>query len=535
MATNVNLACSVHQHSLSHPDLLAAVGGKVALTYAQLAGKAAGIATCLQQNANLARRRDGALPRVGVIGSRSVEACVAMLGACWAGATYVPIGPKLPEDRVLAILSQCDLSAIIADDAGAKLLTEAVLAAGTPLIITPNAQALCTAPAGVTVIDIESVFAAVADAGVVALQEPAPVQPEDLAYIIFTSGTTGVPKGVMIPYSAVTPFLLTMSDLLGLTAEDRVLETCELTFDVSVNNMFVTWAAGASLFILPATQVMNAVKFARVNELTVWNSVPTLIGMLRQIKVLTPGSLPSMRAALFAGEPLTQGVVQMWRDAAPDSTIYDLYGPTEATVFCMLQVVGEPPLLTPGRDLIAIGKPLPGCEAAVVDAKGSVVPDGSHGELAMAGVQLATGYLNAEELTASRFPTLNGKRWYLTGDLAMRDASGVFHCFGRIDNQVKIAGNRVELEEIEAHLRNVTKAEVVGVVAHPIVGGLAQGVVAFIGGTAVDSAKVIAELKTKMPGYMVPSKVIALEQMPVNQSGKVDRRALRARLEADPA
>ena len=527
MALNRNLALAVHQHSLQKPDAICVADNKTSLTYGAVARRAFQLAAYLRNNAPMARQ-DREPPRVGVLGTRSIDACVGVLGACWAGATYVPIGPKLPEERVLAILAQCNLSAIIVAPEGVHLLTKRVLAAGTPLIICPEASTLPSAPDGVRVIDSRDVF----NSPIGEITEPAAMPANDNAYIIFTSGTTGVPKGVMITYSAINAFLDTMSKLLQLTPEDRVLETCELTFDVSVHNMFVTWAAGASLYVLPPTQVMNAVRFVRTHDLTVWNSVPSLVGMLRQIKALAPRSMPSLRKALFAGESLTTGIVYSWFAAAPGSTVYDLYGPTEATVFCMLQIVGNPPLLTPGRDLIAIGKALPGCEAVVVDERGNAVEDGTQGELAMAGVQLAKGYLNDPEKTAARFPILDGKRWYLTGDRAMRDATGVFHCFGRIDNQIKVLGNRVEIEEIESHLRTVTGAQMVGVVAYPVVDSVAQGVVGFIGAPGVDSPKVLADLKSRLPAYMVPSGIIALKQMPTNQNGKVDRRALRDKLEA---
>jgi amino acid adenylation domain-containing protein len=530
MKPNRNLAFAVHHFSRQTPGAVCIADNKSSLTYRDVAQRAARLAAALRLNA-LSDRHDGEPARIGILGSRSMDACVGVLGACWSGATYVPIGPKLPEDRVLAILAQCNLSAIIAAPEGVHLLTEKVLSSGPSLIICPGSEALACAPPGVKIIDSAEVFSTSVDP----VSEPVPVRAEDNAYIIFTSGTTGIPKGVMIAYSAVNAFIDTMSELLCLTSEDRVLETCELTFDVSVHNMFVTWCAGAALYVLPPTQIMNAIKYVRTHALTVWNSVPSLVGMLRQIKALAPGSMPSMRKALFAGESLTVGIVDSWRAAAPNSTVYDLYGPTEATVFCMLQIVGDPPLLTPGRDLIAIGKALPGCEAAVVDEKGNKVPDGTQGELAIAGVQLAKGYLNAPEQTATRFPTINGKRWYLTGDQAMRDPNGVFHCFGRLDNQIKVLGNRVEIEEIEAHLRKVTGAEMVGVIAHPVVDGVAQGLVGFIGATQIDSPRVVAELKTRLPAYMVPGRVIALEHMPTNQNGKVDRKALRSALDATRA
>jgi len=271
--------------------------------------------------------------------------------------------------------------------------------------------------------------------------------------------------------------------------------------------------------------VMNAVKFAQNSGLTVWNSVPSLAGMLRQIKALKPDSLSALRLTVFGGEQLPEGVVEAWQSAAPNSTVFNLYGPTEATVFCLAQAT--PLSITPGRGVVAIGAPLPGSEAAIFDPHGRPVADGTPGELAIAGVQLAAGYHGTPELTAARFPTRDGKRWYLTGDLAIKDAAGTFHCLGRIDNQVKVMGYRVELEEVDAHLRVASGADVVGSVAWPLVDGMAHGIVSFIGAPTINSASVIADLKARIPPYMVPSRVIALDKMPLNQSGKVDRHALR--------
>jgi acyl-coenzyme A synthetase/AMP-(fatty) acid ligase len=187
--------------------------------------------------------------------------------------------------------------------------------------------------------------------------------------------------------------------------------------------------------------------------------------------------------------------------------------------------------LVPGRDEVAIGRPLPGSDAMVVDAAGHPVPDGSTGELALAGVQLADGYLDAPELTAARFVTLHGQRWYLSGDLAMRDAAGDFHCLGRIDNQVKVLGHRVELEEVDAYLRQVTRAPVAAAVAWPVVGGAVQGLVGFVCGNGIDEKQTLQALKGRLPAYMVPARVLAIGTMPVNASGKVDRLALRQLLE----
>ena len=149
-------------------------------------------------------------------------------------------------------------------------------------------------------------------------------------------------------------------------AGDRALEVCELSFDFSVLDMFATWQVGASLHVLPANRVMNAVKFARESRLTVWNSVPSLVGMLNQIKALKPGALPDLRLTVFGGEPLPVDTVEAWQQAAPNSVVYNLYGPTEVTVSCLSQPVTDPLPVTPKRNVIAIGSPFPGIEAAIL-------------------------------------------------------------------------------------------------------------------------------------------------------------------------
>ncbi|MHB8791488.1 MAG: AMP-binding protein [Desulfobulbaceae bacterium] len=526
-APGFNLADAVYRHSLRDPARLAIACEGVELSYGELADRAGRIAAALASSP--AWRADpGFLPRAGILASRSIDACAGLLGTSWAGGTYVPIGLKSPEDRLLAILDQCRLSALICDAQGAKLLTARVLAACPPLVLLPEPGGGLPAGSGLeqNILDLHSLPA------VASLAPPVAIQPADLAYIIFTSGTTGLPKGVMISAAAVHHYIEVATGLLGLAADDRALEVCELSFDFSVLDMFATWHAGASLHILPANRVMNAVKFARESRLTIWNSVPSLAGMLGQIKALAPGVLPDVRLTVFGGEPLPLGIVEAWRQAAPNSVVYNLYGPTEVTVSCMSQPVAHPPVVTPKRDVIAIGTPFPDISAAILTGDRQIAPAGEPGELALAGVQLAVGYLNAPELTAARFPIINGTRWYLTGDLALRDAAGTFHHLGRIDNQIKVLGNRVELEEIDTHLRELSRAELVATVGWPVADGSVKGLIAFVAGSPVTTDQILTGLRRRLPAYSVPSRIITIEQMPLNSNGKVDRSALIRTLES---
>ena len=281
---NHNLASAVHRHSLTHPHSLAVTSEGRELSYRQLARGAAAIAACVSQSPDWLQG-DGKPPRVGVLASRSVDACLAVLGASWAGTTYVPIGTKLPEERVLTILSLCNFSALIADADGAKLLTKRVLSAGPPLVILSGAgKYQAEGHSGVELYDIDALPEA-------ERSEPGMMAASDPAYIIFTSGTTGVPKGVIISSGSIRHYVETVASLLGLESSDRAIETLELTFDVSLHNMFTTWQVGASLHVLPAGRVMSAVKFASDHRLTVWFSVPSLVGQLKQIKALSANAL----------------------------------------------------------------------------------------------------------------------------------------------------------------------------------------------------------------------------------------------------
>lgn len=521
-----NPAQGLHRQSLTRAHALALSCAGSQWSYAQLTRQAAGLAAHWRAQP-LWPGPDEAAPRVGILASRSAEACIAALAAHWAGATYVPLGLGWPEERIRSVMARCRLSALVADAQGARLLSEAVL---------------WDAPAQVQVLGaaqgpgVERVkWLSPHELAQQPLAAPQPMALDQAAYILFTSGSTGEPKGVVVPVGALRHYVPTMTAYLGLQPSDRVLDLFELSFDVSVHNMLCTWEAGASLHMLPAAQVMNAVRFVREHGLTVWSSVPSLVGLLAQVKALSPGAMPSLRLSSFGGEQLSCGIVKAWQQVAPRSAIYNLYGPTEATVTCLALRVTPPWPCLPGSDVLAIGQALPGCDIAVLDPQGLPVADGQSGELAVSGVQLASGYLDAPLLTAARFVQRGGRRWYLTGDLVRRDEAGLVHCLGRMDRQVKVRGHRIELEDVEAHVRQVSDADLVAAVAWPGTGASAQALVAFVSGGDMAAERILQALRERVPGYMLPSRVLRLAHLPTNASGKVDRQALCRLLAQDPA
>ena len=331
----------------------------------------------------------------------------------------------------------------------------------------------------------------------------------------------------MIPARAASHFIAGMQSRYELEPSDRVAGMTEITFDISVFDMFVVWTVGASLLVVPATQAMAPAGFVQREGCTVIFTVPSVVSGMHRMKMLAPGSLPGLRYSLFAGEPLPVLSASVWKQAAPNSVVDDLFGPTEATVVCIGQRFSGPENATPNRGVVAIGKPFPGMEAAIADSSVRFLPDGERGELLLGGPQLSSGYFREEDLTRASFPVLRGTRWYRTGDLAYREASGIFHHLGRIDNQVKVRGLRVELEEVEGYLREIYQTDAVAAVAWPVEHGSANGIVGFVSGEmGADDPDVKSKIKSRLPSYMVPSTIHRVESLPLNANGKVNRKEL---------
>lgn len=520
---NFNLAGPVCRQAAMRPDAPALHVAGLSLSYRSLADYARRVSAWLGSGIGLRSRR------VGILASRSLEAYTGILGAAWSGAAYIPINPKTPEERLRCIFEKTRMDALVADAAGLGCLSEGVLQIAPRRILSGAAAPEFAAVARRAGIHYGSFAELPEDSA----SEPAWVADDGLAYIIFTSGTTGVPKGVMIEAGSVHQLVTVMQERFGFLSTDRVSQASELTFDVSLFDMFMTWGAGASLHVVPAAQLPAPGRFIRDNQLTVWFSVPSTALFMERMKMLKPGSFPALRYSLFAGEALPLASAQAWQAAAPNSVVENLYGPTEATVICIGQRLEDPPNVTRGRGVLAIGKPFPGVAAAILGLDLHPLPNGEVGELAVSGRQVARGYFEEPVLTEARFPAVRGTKWYLTGDLAYADSNGVFHHLGRVDHQVKILGNRVELEEVEAHLRHVTGTDMVAALAWPLEHGNATGIVAFHCAAGVPAADVREGMKKRVPTYMVPRQVQYLDSLPLGPSGKIDRLGLARSLEQD--
>lgn len=505
---NHNLALPFHQHAARNPGAIALVVDEREHTYGALADRAARIAAWVQG----VPAADG-MKRIGILSNRSMEGYAALLGACWAGAAYVPVNSRLPADRLSSVLRAAALDALVVDDTGQDMLRLGSL---------PGVPGAVLHPSGAE--------------SLVPLAAPVEVSEAAVAYVLFTSGTTGTPKGVMITAGNVFHFLAAMRDWYSFGPDDRFAQHSELSFDVSVFDMFAAWGAGASVHAVPAAQYLSPAKLIRDHRLTVWFSVPSVISFLRRTHQLAPGSLPSLRVSMFAGDAMPLASAEAWKAAAPGSVLDVHYGPTETTVICTGERAGAN--VTTERGILSIGKPYAGTLCAIVSPELRFLQEpGAVGELAIAGRQVMAGYFRDAALTARRCPTLvhpvHGEgRWYLSGDLARQDAGGSFHHLGRIDNQVKVLGYRVELDDLDAHLRAVAGTDAVSSVGWPVVDGTAQALVAFVSGTGVPVEDLQAALRSRLPVYMLPRRIVVMETLPLNANGKIDRRALVRMLDA---
>ncbi|GIH96833.1 AMP-binding protein [Planobispora siamensis] len=458
--------------------------------------------------------------RVGLYAARSLLAYAGYLAIQRLGATAVPLNPSAPAARNRAVAAAAGLDLVLAD------------AALPPPVL----------PAATLAVRLDRL-----DAPPRAVPDTLPARPDDPAYVLFTSGSTGAPKGVPVRHRSVDAYLSHVVPRYELGPGCRLSQTFDLTFDLSVFDMFAAWGSGATLVVPAPYDLLKPVAFVAREELTHWFSVPSVVSLAMRLRRLKPGVMPSLRWSLFCGEPLTLLQAGAWRLAAPGSVLENLYGPTELTVSCAQYRLPADPGRWPetANGTVPIGTPYPRVEHLVVDEEGRPAAEG---ELLLRGVQRFPGYADPG-VNPGRFACFDGVRareavtaggtaggtvapdlWYRTGDrVAWRD--GVLVHLGRLDQQVKISGHRVEPGEVEAALRG--QPDVVEAVVLAVRGRDGELCLeAACTGTGLDPVALIRGVARVLPGYMVPRSVTILDELPLNTNGKVDRRATAAALNA---
>lgn len=475
-----------------------------AYTYRELEDLAWGIAAHA-----LARRSNG---RLAVLADRNEVGYAAILGAVLAGHAYVPLNPRFSPARIADILQQAEIDLLVCD----ARCADVIRSSNAPL------------PTGLAIVVPQQENASWRLEGSSGRHTAAQRTRDDVAYIMFTSGTTGRPKGVPVSHGNALSFLANFATRVPAGSGDRFLQLLDLSFDPSLQDLFGCWSVGATLYSAPEGMATMAHRFVREFQITHFTAVASTAALLQAQGRLAPGSLSSLRETIFGGEALPVGLAAAWRRAAPQSAVRNHYGPTEATVAiteCLWRDEWESEL----SGSVPIGEVFDGQRVLLVDESLAEVPAGTPGELVVSGTQVTRGYLNNPEATRRGFVTLPGEDglWYRTGDLVERHPAYGLRYRGRVDLQLKVRGFRVEAQEVESHVRAASGSDLAAVIGWPKDDqGLVSGLVAFVVAPRFSEAAILESCRQRMPDYMVPARIVPVPELPVNANGKVDYAAL---------
>ncbi|MGV0653004.1 amino acid adenylation domain-containing protein [Mycolicibacterium thermoresistibile] len=478
------------------PDAVAVISSAGQLTYAQLREQVLAVAGAL--------RVAGVKPgdTVSVVGPKGVDQVIALLGIHAAGAAYVPVGADQPADRAAGILRNARARMALVCAGGD-------LPADLPALTVAEALRVGSHETGVT---------------------PAAIDPQQIAYVLFTSGSTGEPKGVEVSHDAAMNTVEFINAHFGIGPDDRCLALSTLEGDLSVLDIFGMLRAGAALVVVDEADRRNPDAWARMiaeHRVTVLHWMPGWLEMLLSVT----DSLSTVRVVPTGGDWVRAEMVRALRRAAPDVRFAGLGGATETAIH---NTICEPPDPLPDTwTAVPFGRPLPNNACRVVAADGSDCPDWVPGELWVSGRGIARGYRGRDDLTAERFVEHDGRIWYRTGDLVRYLPDGQIDFVGRADHRVKVSGYRIELGEVEAALRRVAGVDGAVAAVLPAPGdGRGEQLAAIV--RVTDPQLTVEELTARMgelvPPHMVPSHLLTVEQIPFTVGGKIDRRAVSALL-----
>jgi len=491
------------------------------ISYQRLAQRAKRLAATIQEGAG-----QGAVLLTGIFAYRSETAYAGVLGGLMAGHGYVPLNPTFPIDRTRLMLERSMCRSLIVDARSGPQLEK--LLSGFPLPLLVICPDLNDVTELAKQLPNHQVIGA-ADLADAAEWKPRNIDVNSIAYLLFTSGSTGQPKGVMVSHANVLHYVDYITKRYRIESDDRLSQTFDLTFDLSAHDLFVTWTNGACLCVPTQKQMIKPGAFINAARLTAWFSVPSTAIFMRRLGELKPGLYPHLRLSLFCGEALPVDVVRDWSAAAPTSLIENIYGPTELTIGCTAYRWDRRKSSAEcEQGIVPIGEPFEDMEALIVDRDLREVPVGCEGELLMTGPQLSRGYWCDEEKTRRAFVSVAGRSdiYYRTGDRVRRAAPNKPLVYlGRLDSQVKVLGHRVELGEVEAVVRSLSRVDAVVALAWPN-GSNADGIELFLEAEKFDTEPLMKQLKAKLPYYMVPRRIWTLPRLPLNPNGKYDRKTL---------
>ncbi len=491
------------ERARAHPDRFAAVHRDRAVTYGELNARANRVARAL-----LARglRREGV---VGVVTERNPDWMEAVLGIFKAGGAYLPIEPHFPADRIARMLSRAGCTLVLTERGSGATLAQAT--ASLPGIATLLVETACEEGHPGT------------DLGIA-------VAPHQLAYIYFTSGSTGEPKGAMCEHQGFLNHLLAKIEDLHIGAETVVAQTAPQCFDISLWQLMSALLVGGRTLIVEQEAILDAQRFldriveGRVNVLQV---VPSYLEVLVSCLVQTPRKLEHLRFVSVTGEAVKKHLAERWFAVQPGIKLVNAYGLTETSDDTNHEIMEGPP----AGESVPLGRPINNVRIYVVDEQLSPVPLGAPGEIVFSGVCVGRGYINDPERTARAFlpdPHRPGQRLYRSGDYGRAMPDGRLEFLGRRDAQVKIAGFRIEISEIENRLLRLPGVREGAVVVIERADGGKQLVAFYSGARSLDPDVMRERLGESLPAYMIPAGIHWRERLPLTANGKVDRKALTA-------
>ena len=442
---------------------------------------------------------------VGLVLNDDIQTYASIFALWLEGKCYVPLHSEWPLERCLDICEQVELDLVL--DSSKNSRYEKV-----DVIHTSD-------------LDYKGAY----------LEPKKDVSDEELAYILFTSGSTGKPKGVMLTRKNVGAFMDSFWKTgISIKEEDRCLQAFDLTFDVSVQSYLVALTRGACCYTIPYGQIkyIYASGLIEDHKLTFGAMAPS---MLRYLKpYFEEIDATSLKACILTAEACPLSLMEDWYNCATNTEIYDFYGPTEATIYCTYYKLAKRGDNKSLNGIISIGKPLANCVGLILDEQGNELPAGEKGELCIAGDQVTKGYWKNPEKneTSFFFKEVNGKklRFYHTGDLCYKDADGDIMYSGRLDHQAKIQGFRVEMGEIEYHAREFLGGTNVVCLAFDNKEGLTE-IAMFVEAKEFNPDEMIAYMRTKMPSYMIPTRLFYVPVFPLNANDKIDKVKLKSMID----
>jgi amino acid adenylation domain-containing protein len=512
-----------------YPDKAALFFKDQAITYIELEKESNKLANCI--SATGIKRGD----RVGIHLNRSIESVAGALGILKAGATYVPIDPMCPKSRLSYIINKCGVKYLLTSQD--KLTNiERVFPEKSTLESIFIVNGLDSGLRSLKFIKLINWQEIREDAS-----EEAPkicTIDSDLAYILFTSGSTGNPKGVMLSHLNSLTFINTAYNFFQITKNDRFSNICPLHFDMSIFDLFVAFKAGATVAIIPeALSIFPAklAEFIEKNRISVWNSVPSALSLLANLTNLDKYDFTSLRLILFAGEVFPVKYLRRLMKTAPEARFYNLYGQTEANTSTYYHVEQIP---TDDTAILPIGRPLPNFEIFAIDEGGRKIrkPE-EKGELYVRASSVALGYWADIEKTGECFvrnpisPDLN-ERVYKTGDIVRLDSDGNYVFLGRKDHMIKSRGYRIEIGEIETVLCNHPdiKNAIIIPIPDDLIGNRISAIIVPTSPGNLKKEDILKYCSKYLPKYMIPEIIELRESLPSTSSGKVDRKKLAEKL-----